>query len=240
MTNHYPEELLKDYSILLQYFPSHTLCRPYIVEAIELWKNTYAKEGAVKVLEIGPGFGETTEMILEKIAVHMTLVEVDVSTIGFLSQQLEKYKNQINIVQADVTSWIKNQPSQSYDVFTASWVIHNFPKDQREEFLVEIRRVLRPGGLFIIFDKILSENSSEMKKVWEEHMKRLQGLDTIGKSEAKDNMILHEIRDAQEPFVWYEHDLFLSMDHLGFSKNKVIMRNERDVVFSAQVETTNM
>jgi hypothetical protein len=88
--------------------------------------------------------------------------------------------------------------------------------------------------LFIIFDKILPDNKDEVEKIWEIHLDRLSGLDDIGKSNLKNEMLAHEIRDSKEPYVWYEKDIYETMQKLGFVNSKIVMRNDRDVVFASE------
>lgn len=233
MTNHYPGHLLKDYEILLQYFPSHAVCRPYVVEAIVQWKKEYTEDTPVEILEIGPGYGDTTELILDSVPTYMALVEADPDTCTLLEHKFKKYSDQITIIEGDAIEWIKVQPDESYDAFTASWVVHNFPKEQREEFLKEIHRILRPGGLCIMFEKVVPDDAQERERLWQIGMKRLEGLDTIGRPDLRQDMVDHEIRDNNEPFVWHEKELLETMEKFDFQQNKIIMRNERDIVFSS-------
>lgn len=235
MTNaHYPKKLLKDYELLLSHFPSHSICRPFVVEAIESWKNKTGYTGNINILEIGPGYGETTELILHNkniaSAITFTLVESDANASSMLMSKLKDFESQITSINEDATEWIKSQPANTYDVFTASWVVHNFPSDQRERFLTEVARVLKSGGLFIIFDKILPDSEEEIDRLWNIHAERLSALDNLGRSDLKNEMLTHEMRDAAEPYVWYESDLYKLLKELNFKGVKIVMRNERDVV----------
>lgn len=232
-SSHYPEKLLRDYELLLQYFPSHTICRQFILDGIKKWEITYGHKETVSLLEIGPGFGETTDLILEQTSCVCTLVESDSQTAQMLAHNLQRFEERIRIVNEDALEWIKRLEPASYDVFTASWTLHNFPSKEREEFLKDVRRVLRPGGLFIIFDKVLPDDEKEVEKLWEIHTERLQGLDTVGRADLMKDMLTHEQRDAKEPFVWHERELLGTMSELGFAEATIIMRNERDIVFSA-------
>lgn len=233
MTNaHYPSQLLKDYDVLMQFNPSHTVCRPKLVEAVQEWKIRYVKDN-ISILEIGPGNGETTHFLLEAIPCSMTLIESDKQSADDLYAKLGKYKEQITVINEDATRWIKEQPAETYDVFTASWVIHNFPTVEREAFLAEVARILKPGGLFIIFDKVLPDDQEESERLWKIHTERQQGLDALGKKELREAMFEHETRDMNEPYVWRESDLFSTFEKLGFKNMNIDTRCERDVVFSA-------
>lgn len=233
MTNsHYPSDLMKDYEVLMSHFPSHIVCRPKLVEAVWIWKEAYGKD-AISILEIGPGNGETTHLLLEHIPCSMTLIESDKESADHLSTNLAKYKEHFTLINEDATRWIREQPNESYDAFTASWVIHNFPVPERDKFLIEVARVLKPGGMFTLFDKVLPDNQDEIRRLWEIHIERMKGLDEIGKTPLKESMLEHEKRDTNEPYVWYESELFDTFQKLGFKDSKIEMRNERDVVFSA-------
>jgi tRNA (cmo5U34)-methyltransferase len=233
VTGHYPEHLLRDYQLLLGYFPSHTACRPFVVEAMAKWKETYKPQGPVEILEIGPGYGETTLQILERIDASMTLIEADKTAALILGEALERAGKRAEVIVADAIEWIRTQASGSFDAFTSSWVVHNFPSAQREEFLIEVKRILRPGGLFVIFDKVLTDDASENDRVWNIHLQRMNGLKEIGRADLAESMIEHERRDAADPYVWHESQLLTTMTANGFANSTIVMRNERDIVFSA-------
>jgi len=231
MQNHYPEHLLKDYELLLSFFPSHKICRPVLVDVIQSWKATQDTSLIPQILEIGPGFGETTELILKEMPCRMTLVEVDASTGQTLQEKFSD--TSVTVVVADALSWIKTQGDASFDIFTASWVIHNFTRDEREKLIPEIYRILKPNGLLVLFDKILPDTVSEVKRYWGIHMERLSGLDALGKTELKNEMLTHELRDTEDSFVWHEGDARTLLERAGFKNIQFHTRNERDVVLSA-------
>ncbi len=233
MTNkHYPESLLVDYKLLLNYWPSHITCRPFVVKAIQDWKINNSKDD-IKILEIGPGFGEMTEMILKSVSANMTLVEADKNALDDLSAKFESFKDKLTMINADATVWIKDQPNESFDIFTASWVIHNFTVAEREVFLKEVARILKPGGLFIIFDKVLPDDKTELETYWQASLDRLSDLDRLGKTDLKNEMIEHEKRDMDPTMAWYEKDILEDMKGINLRESKILFRDERDVVFSA-------
>lgn len=230
MTSHYPESLLKDYELLLSHFPSHVICRPHVAAALEEWRRTYTTTEPVNILEVGSGHGETTKLIMEAMPAHMTLVETDAVALDVLVASLAVYAGQITPVYADATRWITEQPDACFDAFTASWAVHNFPSSEREQFLKEVARVLKPGGLCVLFDKILPDDDATIRALWETHTKRLDGLDAYGKTALKEEMLEHERRDAAEPYVWHEAHFMHDMEAAGFHDVRITMRNERDAV----------
>lgn len=232
-SDYYPKNLLEEYELLLQYFPSHKICRPFIVDSIKQWQETYSQKETVRILEIGPGFGETTSLILEQIPCVMTLVEADENTCNVLAGMLSQYEGRIEIVHADAIEWIKHIPSQSYDAFTASWAIHNFPVPVRDQFLIEVERILKPEGLFVIFEKVLPDDQYLADALWQKNLSRLDRLDDVGKTDLKVKVLEHEERDAHVPYVWYERELLHTLETLTFTNITVHNRNEREIVVSA-------
>lgn len=233
MSKHYPKKLLDDYELLLPHFPSNTICRPFIVERVNSWENSYQQAAPLKLLEAGPGYGETTRLFLERPELKLTLVDNDEASIVELTSLLRSNIGKHEIIQANVTEWIRNQQSSSFDIFSASWVIHNFPHEERLTFLREIFRVLRTGGLMVLFDKILPDDTTQLDTFWETHLERLGRLIKANRKDLYDSMIEHEKRDAQPPFVWYEADLKRDLAEIGFVDFKIHKRCERDIVFSS-------
>lgn len=231
MDEHYPEHLLKDYELLLRFFPSHTVCRPTLVNKIREWKHNHVAVECPYILEVGPGNGESTELILRDVACTMTLVEVDLSSAEKLQQKFPS--DTVTVITADALAWIKKQKDESCDVVTASWVFHNFTRDERALFLPEIYRVLKPSGLLALFDKILPNDKDEVKHFWKLHEERLGGLDALGKTKLKEEMLEHEARDRSEDYIWYEHEAQKNFENSGFKNVQFHGRNECDVVVCA-------
>ena len=56
-------------------------------------------------------------------------------------------------VEADALGFLRGLPDASLDVVSSNYAVHNFLDDYRREFLTEIFRVLKPGGLFVNGDR---------------------------------------------------------------------------------------
>ena len=230
MQDHYPKEMLKDYDLVLKYFTSDKILRNKLVDVIKRWRPKHKNN--LEILEIGPGFGHSTKILLENFDSNLTLVEIDKDAIERLQKLENTTASNLRFINKDATEYIKKVPKDSFDVITASWVIHNFPSQERDKFLEEIKRALKPNGLFVIFEKVVTDNEKENQRLLDLQLNRLEELDKMGKHEARQEIIKHETRDAKAPYVWYEKDLVKFFKEKGF-KTKVVARNERDVVFSA-------
>jgi len=183
-----------------------------------------------KILEVGAGRGESTELFI-KSNMQVTFIEPSPGALAVLKSKFSEKKH--TLVRADALEWIKREPPCSYEVVTASWVLHNFPAETRDWFIKECYRILKKPGLFAIFDKILQEGATQKNNdLFNKQIERLRSSKAIDQKLFK-KMIAHEKRDISFDYVWYENDLRDGLDKLGFDKVIGRGRHERDMVLFA-------
>lgn len=120
----------------------------------KLWKNTlekhvlpWALEGVnlgSNVLEIGPGYGASTEILRQRVA-QLTCVEVDAG----LAQKLARGQSgdNLRILCEDATAM--SLRDGSFDGAVCFTMLHHVPSAAlQDRLLAEVARVLRPGGVF--------------------------------------------------------------------------------------------
>lgn len=119
----------------------------------ERWKRTvalripWALEGVdlgANVLEVGPGYGATTEL-LSGVAARLTCVEVD----GGLAERLRRRAlgPNVTILHQDATAM--SLPDAAFDGAVCFTMLHHVPSTAlQDRLLAEVARVLRPGGIF--------------------------------------------------------------------------------------------
>lgn len=104
------------------------------------------------VLEIGPGFGVTTDLI-QPLAERLTCVELD----SALAKKLR-----CRMSGKDVTVLCENATSTSlqnnaFDAAVCFTMLHHLPSQHlQDQMLKEVARVLRPGGVFAGIDSLYS------------------------------------------------------------------------------------
>jgi SAM-dependent methyltransferase len=102
------------------------------------------------VLEVGPGPGVTTD-VLRRMAARLTAVEVDAKLADALAQRL--VGSNVDVVHADATFLPFEQGR--FSGATSFTMLHHVPSSaEQDRLLVELKRVLRPGGLLIGVDSI--------------------------------------------------------------------------------------
>ncbi|WP_171170720.1 class I SAM-dependent methyltransferase [Streptomyces sp. I05A-00742] len=100
-------------------------------------------------LEIGPGYGATTRVLLRRVA-RLTVAEVDPAAAEGLRR---RFAGRAEVLHADGTEL--PLPSGRFDAVTCFTMLHHVPSPERQDRLfAEARRVLRPGGVFVGCDTL--------------------------------------------------------------------------------------
>jgi SAM-dependent methyltransferase len=101
------------------------------------------------VLEIGPGFGATTR-VLVGLAPALTVLELDE---GYCARLRRELGDEVTIVEGDATAMPFDDGRFSAVVcFT---MLHHLPSPAAQDrLLAEVARVLRPGGIFAGTDSL--------------------------------------------------------------------------------------
>ena len=114
---------------------------PRVLDGVDLGKN---------VLEVGPGPGLTTELLLLRCE-RLTCLELDPVFASPLRQRMQN-KN-VTVVDGDAT-----EMPFSDGEFTAAvslTMLHHVPTPMLQDRLfAEVRRVLQPGGVFVGMDAL--------------------------------------------------------------------------------------
>jgi SAM-dependent methyltransferase len=104
------------------------------------------------VLELGPGPGVTTDVLRRRVA-RLTSVEVDARLASALHARL--HNTNVQVLRGDATAL--DLPDASFSGAIACTMLHHVPSRQLQDRLfAEVRRVLRPAGLFVGSDSLSS------------------------------------------------------------------------------------
>jgi SAM-dependent methyltransferase len=104
------------------------------------------------VLEIGPGFGLTTELLLP-LSKSLTCVEIDPELAARLQRRLSGAG--VHVLCEDATR--TSLPDASFDAVVCFTMLHHVPSVEKQDGLLrEAVRVLRPGGVFAGSDSLVS------------------------------------------------------------------------------------
>jgi SAM-dependent methyltransferase len=103
------------------------------------------------VLEIGPGFGATTHALVSRVP-RLTSIEIDPAAVHRLRSE---FGDKVEVVHGDGTDM--PFPDGRFSAVVCFTMLHHIPSPRlQDQLFAEVRRVLRPGGVFRGFDSQLS------------------------------------------------------------------------------------
>ena len=109
------------------------------------------------VLEVGSGPGLSTDVLRRRVP-KLTAVELDPELAAKLAARLAG--TNVEVVKADATALPFE--SDRFSGATCFTMLHHVPStDMQDRLLVELSRVLRPGGLLIGSDSVASDDLRE-------------------------------------------------------------------------------
>jgi SAM-dependent methyltransferase len=130
-------------------------------DAVQRWTIPWVIEGiglGDDVLELGPGPGRTTEVLVEMVP-RLTAVEVDADLAGALSARMTR--DNLMVVHGDATDL--QFPESTFSAALSFTMLHHVPSTAAQDKLFsEVARVLRPGGVFAGTDSLDSEEFREL------------------------------------------------------------------------------
>jgi SAM-dependent methyltransferase len=107
------------------------------------------------VLEVGPGYGATTDVLSESVA-KLTAVEIDQTLAAMLTERFASKPN-VEIVRGDGTAL--DLPDGRFTGAASFTMLHHVPTDELQDRLfAEVARVLRPGGVLVASDSHASDD----------------------------------------------------------------------------------
>lgn len=107
---------------------------PFGVDGLELGDD---------VLEIGPGFGATTRVLVERLG-RLSVLELDP---GYCRRLREQFGDSVDATEGDATRL--PYPDGRFSAVLCFTMLHHIPTAaQQDQAFAEVARVLRPGGTF--------------------------------------------------------------------------------------------
>lgn len=101
----------------------------------------------VDLLEIGPGHGRWTEYMVDRVR-SLTLVDLSLTCIEACEKRFVEAEAEVSYFVNDGVAL--PVPDESVDVVWSFGTFVHVDENEIDSYLAEIRRVLRPGGMFVI------------------------------------------------------------------------------------------
>lgn len=124
---------------------------------LSTWRSDLLSRAKGNVLEIGSGTGANLQYYSETVE-NLELTEPDPHMLAILQNNLTKYPGKIRAEAYSADKLL--YPDNSFDTVVSTLVLCSVHSP--EETLREIRRVLKPGGLFIFLEHVIASDTPKL------------------------------------------------------------------------------
>jgi len=184
-----------------------------------------------KILEIGCGEGDSTKYILDyNKNARIDALDISQEMLDSAKEYLGDTGERVDFICSDVSDHLKNS-SQTYNIVTFSWVLHNFTRENQKKVFEELYDVLKSGGKMVFMEKLYPDNPDEAKKIFDRQMWRY---DQYLPGDIAKEIIEHETLDLSPEYIMKENETIKSLESMGFKNIKVVDRIEQVVVLIAE------
>ena len=139
-------------------------------------------------IDIGAGDGILSHLLLERYnSANGVLVDFSLPMIEAAKNRLVKYKDRIQIINADISNknWqekIFTNISTTVDAIISGYCIHHLPHGRKYELYQEIYNHLSPNGIFINIEHVASKSTWGEKISDDMFIESLYSFETVNNS----------------------------------------------------------
>lgn len=225
----------KDYHLLKLICPLATKMSQLVGMAVADYAKTHSS--TLQVVELGGGTGITTLSILHAHPeVHLCSIDIEPVMQNQAKLHLQDWEQQgkLSFICQDALSALRAMPTASVDLIASAYTLHNFLRDYRAAVIVEIWRVLKPGGQFINGDRYaLDDISAHTRLIQAEVARYFDILIAEQKLDVLQQWIMHLFSDESENHVMREREALNLLGETGFAHIQLQHREEVNALVTA-------
>lgn len=182
----------------------------------------------LNVLELGGGTGITTLSILSADP-QLSVLSVDSEPAmqDQAKQSLQQWVEQGRLCFSgdDALTALQKLAAASIDVVASAYTLHNFEASYRQQTLLEIFRVLKPGGRFINGDRYaLDDITAHTRATQQEVAGYFKVLTEIDRIDLLEQWIIHLFNDESENHIMREAVALQQLKQAGFVEIELSLR----------------
>lgn len=228
-----------EYDLLKLAMPHYDEVQSEVGKLVKAYCSSLIYHKAFKVLEIGPGSGITTKVLLDcDPRIKITAVDSGEKMRDAFEAKLEKWdaKSRVEVVPSEILTYLQTVPDKHFDVVATGFVIHNIERKTRRRLIREIYRVLVPRGLFVNGDKIVPDDPERYAEAYTTQVSAFDIFETsaVNAPEVKKEWIEHYMVDAQPHIVYREQAALQDMQDARFTEVRGTYRHLLEAVVSGR------
>ena len=189
------------------------------------------------VVELGGGTGITTLSILSADErLHVQSVDNEPIMQNQAKQSLQDWveAGRLTFCADDALSALKKLEDDSIDIVASAYTLHNFEAGYRERVLLEIFRVLKPGGWFINGDRYaLDDIDMHTRNTQQEVAGYFKVLTESNRLDLLEQWIIHLFGDESESRIMRESVAMQQLIGAGFKQIQFKFRKDVNALLTA-------
>jgi tRNA (cmo5U34)-methyltransferase len=231
----------EEYHFLQQICPEIIDINQKVAEFVAAWVPPMSASPArpLSLVEIGCGTGMTTQRLLDsRDDIHILAMDNAPAMVSQARANLAPYVagQRLEIRESDALSALRSLPDDSVDIIASAYALHNFLSGYRSQVLAEIRRVLKPGGVFVNGDRYAlddpalhtADTQAAIRGYFRVFLGEMQRPDLL------EQWVIHHISDDSEDHIMRFTLALDDMARQGFSDIKVHSREGVNTLLSSQ------
>ncbi len=147
---------------------------------------------------------------------------------------MELETGRLRLIENDALSHLQGLLANSIDIIASAYTLHNFLHGYRQQVLVEILRVLKPGGLFVNGDRYAVDDRGEhLKNTQEEVKSYFRVFLAMNRPDLLEQWVVHLFSDESEDHIMRLQPALDDMAAIGFSNIDLHYREGTNALVSA-------
>jgi len=237
--SHFAGQIGEEYNMLRLICPAAGDISRRVGEFLKVWSSGSVPPGVpLRVVEIGCGTGITTsELLSARDDQLLTAVDIEPTMLSQARRNLADWisSGRVSLVEGDALSFLRRVETASVDVVASAYAFHNFLEHYRRQVVVQVYRVLKPGGVFVNGDRYALDDASEQTRLIQEEVKHyFATFSTMQRYDLLEQWVVHLFSDESPDHVMRLEPALQSYREAGFVAVAVHDRYQNNALVTAE------